>query len=147
MSLTGFYCWMFSLCVALAEQFSTWGGIPAATDGGKVGSDRCVGDAAEGEEFFTECLGAIRTQNPGAMNDECLVAVEPNLLIADIVQLAVDDDGADDQADGDNELKCHKGAAERATFHPCGHFAFEHFDGLEGGQVEGGIAAGEEAYE
>ena len=59
--------------------------------------------------------------------------------------LAEDDDGPDDEAQGDGELEDDEDLAGQGSVAADLEGAFEHLDGPEVGQVEGGVAAGEEA--
>ena len=116
-----------------------------AIDGGDVRGDGCVGDPGKGEQVLAKIGRAIPAERPGIMDDEYLIAVKADFLISDIVQLAVDDESADDKPDGNKKLKDHQAATEPAALEACGYLPFQHMNRLEGGKVEGGITAGETA--
>ena len=65
---------------------------------GEVGGDGCVGDPGKGEQVIARIGRAIPAERPGTMDDEYLIPVEADFLISNIVQLAIDDEGADDEA-------------------------------------------------
>jgi len=75
------------------------------------------------------------------MDDEHLVPVKAGFLISNIVQLAIDDEGADDEPDGNKKLKNHQAAAEPAALKACGHLPFQYINRLKGGKVESRVAA------
>lgn len=79
------------------------------------------------------------------MDDEYLIPIEADFLISNIVQLAIDDERADDEANRNKKLKDHQAAAKPAALEACCHLPFENMNRLKGGKVEGGVAAGETA--
>src|SRR5689334_5683574 len=79
------------------------------------------------------------------MDDEHLIPVEADLLISNIVQLTVDDEGAYDKPNRDKKLKDHQAAAEPTAPEACGYLSFQYIDRLKGGKVEGRVAACETA--
>src|SRR6185503_1350571 len=91
-----------------------------AIDGGNVGGDGYVGDCCEGEQVVAKIGCAIPAEHPGIMDDEYLVPIEASILISNIVQLAIDDEGADDEANRNKKLKNHQAAAEPAALEACG---------------------------
>jgi len=69
-----------------------------AADGGDVGGDGCVGDPGKGEQVLAKIGRAIPAERPGIMDDEYLIPIEADFFVSDIVQLAIDDEGTDDEA-------------------------------------------------
>jgi len=124
-----------------------WLPILVAADGGDVAGDGCVGDPGKGEQVLAKLGRAIPAERPGIMDDEYLIPVKADFLIADIVQLAVDDEGADDEANRNKKLKDHQAATEPAALEACGHLPFQYMNRPKGGKVECGITAGETADE
>ncbi len=119
--------------------------VLATTDGGEVGGDGCVGDPGKCEQVIAKIGRAIPAERPGTMDDEYLIPVEADLLISNIVQLAIDDEGAYDKPNRNKKLKDHQAAAEPAAFETCGYLSFQYIDRLKGGKVESRIAACENA--
>src|SRR6185312_3710138 len=70
-----------------------------------------IGDAAQREQVFPECLGAFPAERPRVVDHQHLITVEADFLITDEIQLAVNDEGANDKPDGNNELKDDEAAA------------------------------------
>ena len=122
-----------------------WLTVLIAADGGEVTGDGCVDDPGKCEHVIAKIGRAIPAEWPGIMDDEYLIPVKADFLVSDIVQLAIDDKGADDKPDGNKKLKDHEAAPEPAALEACGHLPFEYMNRLEGGKVEGGITAGETA--
>src|SRR4029079_1777908 len=87
----------------------------------------------------------IPPERPGIMDDEYMVPVEADFLISNIVQLAIDHEGADDEANRNKKLKDHQAATEPAALEACGYLSFQYINRLKGGKVEGGVAACEKA--
>ena len=116
-----------------------------AIDGGDVGGDGCVGDPGKGEQVLAKIGRAIPAERPGIMDDEYLIPIEADFLISNIVQLAIDNEGADDEANRNKKLKDHQAAAEPAALEACGYLSFQYMNRLKGGKVEGGVAACETA--
>lgn len=114
-----------------------------ADDGGDVRGGGCVGDPGKGEQVLAKIGRAIPAERPGIMDDEYLIPVKADFLISNIVQLAIDDEGADDEANGNKKLKDHQAATEPAALEACGYPSFQHLHRLKGGKIEGGVAAGE----
>src|SRR6202000_535427 len=93
------------------------------------------------------------------------IPVKADFLILNIVQLAIDDEGADDKANRNKKLKDHQAATEPAALKACGHrpsrglrpssparsqpsvpsAVFQYINRLKGGKVESGVAACETA--
>ena len=119
--------------------------VLAASDGGDVGGDGGVGDPGKGEQVLAKIGRAIPAERPGIMDDEYLIPIEADFLISNIVQLAIDDEGAYDEANRNKKLKDHQAAAEPAAPEACGYLSFQYLDRLKGGKVEGGVAACETA--
>jgi len=119
--------------------------VLAAADGREVGGDSCVGNPGKGEQVIAKIGCTIPAERPGTMDDEYLIPVEADLLISDIVQLAVDNEGAYDKPNGNKKLKDHQAAAEPAAPETCSYLSFQHIDRLKGGKVESRVAAGETA--
>lgn len=112
-----------------------------AIDGGDVRSDGCVGDPGKGEQVLAKIGRAILAERPGIMDDEYLIPIKADFLISNIVQLAIDDEGADDEANGNKKLKDHQAAAKPTALEACGYLSFQYLNWLKGGKVEGGVAA------
>ena len=112
-----------------------------AADSGDVRGDGCVGDPGKGEQVGAKIGRAIPAERPGIMDDEYLIPVKADFLISNIVQLAIDDEGADDEANRNKKLKDHQAAAEPAAPEACGYLSFQYLNRLKGGKVEGGVAA------
>ena len=119
--------------------------VLAAADGREVGGDGSVGDPGKGEQVIAKIGRTIPAERPGTMDDEYLIPVEADFLISNIVQLAIDDEGADDEANGNKKLKDHQAASEPAALEARGYLSFQYIDRLKGGKVEGGVAACETA--
>ena len=119
--------------------------VLAAADGGDVAGDGCVGDPGKGEQVLAKIGHAIPAERPGIMDDEYLIPVKADFLISNIVQLAIDDEGADDEANRNKKLKDHQAVTEPAALEACGHLSFQYMNRLKGGKVEGGVAACETA--
>ncbi len=119
--------------------------VLAATDGGEVAGDGCVGDPGKGQQVLTKIGRAIPAERPGIMDDEYLIPIKADFLISNIVQLAIDDQGADDQANRNKELKDYQAATEPAALEACGYLSFQYMNRLKGGKVEGWVAACEKA--
>ena len=119
--------------------------LRSLSGGGHVGGDGCVGDPGKGEQVLAKVGRAILAERPGIMDDEYLIPVKAYFLISDIVQLAVDDEGAHDEANRNKKLKDHQAATEPAALEACGYLSFQYLDRLKGGKVEGGVAACETA--
>ena len=122
-----------------------WLTVLAAADGRNVAGDGGVGDPCKGEQVLAKIGRAILAERPGIVDDEYLIPIEADFLISDIVQLAIDDEGADDEADRNKKLKDHQAAAEPAAPEAGGHLSFQYLDGLKGGKIEGRVAACETA--
>ena len=75
------------------------------------------------------------------MDDEYLIPVKADFLISNIVQLAIDDEGVDDEANRNKKLKDYQAVTEPAALEPCGYLSFQYMDRLKGGKVESGVAA------
>src|SRR5882757_3481324 len=116
-----------------------------AIAGREVGGGGCVGDPGKGEQVLAKIGRAIPAERPGIMDDEYLIPIEADFLISNIVQLAIDDEGADDEANRNKKLEDHQAAAEPAALEACGYLSFQYMDRLKGGKVEGGVAACETA--
>lgn len=121
----------------------TWLTVLIAADGREVTGDGCVGDPGKGEQVHTQIGRAIPAERPRIMDDEYLIPIKADFLISDIVQLAVDDEGADDEANRNKKLKDHQAVTEPATLEARGYLPFQYMNRLKGGKVEGGITAGE----
>jgi len=119
--------------------------VLVATDGGDVRGGGCVGDRGKGEQVLAKIGRTIPAERPGIMDDEYLIPIEADFLISNIVQLAIDDEGADDEANRNKKLKDHQAATEPAALEACGHLSFQYMNRLKGGKVEGGVAACETA--
>lgn len=87
-----------------------WLTVLIAADSGEVAGDGYVGDPGKSEQVLAQIGCAIPAERPGVMDDEYLVPVKADFLISDIVQLAIDDKGADDKPDGNKKLKDHEAA-------------------------------------
>lgn len=119
-----------------------WLPILIAADGGEVAGDGGVGDPGKGEQVLAQIGRAIPAERPG-MDDEYLIPVKAYFLISDIVQLAIDDEGADDEANGNKKLKDHQAVTDPAALEACGHLPFQYINRLKGGKVESRITARE----
>jgi len=122
-----------------------WLTVLIAADGGEVAGDGYVGDPGKGEQVLAKIGRAFLAERPGIMEDEYLVPVKADFLISDKVQLAVNDEGADDKPDGNKKLKDHQAATKPAALKACGYFSFQYINRLKRGKIEGGITAGETA--
>ena len=116
-------------------------------DGRDVRGGGCVGDPGKGEQVLAKIGRAIPAERPGIMDNEYLIPIEADFLISNIVQLAIDDEGADDEANGNKKLKDHQAASEPAALEACGYLSFQYINGLKGGKVEGGVAARETTHQ
>src|SRR5579862_1839945 len=133
------------LCVERGIREPAFLPVLAAADGREVGGDGNVGDPGKGEQVIAKIGRTIPAERPGIMDDEYLIPVEADLFISDIVQLAVNDEGADDKPDRNKKLKYHQAAAEPAAPEACGYLSFQYIDRLKGGKVESRVATGETA--
>jgi len=119
--------------------------VPAAADGWEVGGDGHIGDPGKGEQVIAKIGRTIPAERPGTMDDEYLIPVKADLLISNIVQLAVDDEGAYDKPNRNEKLKDHQAAAEPTALEACGYLSLQYINRLKGGKVESRVAAGETA--
>jgi len=122
-----------------------WLTVLIAANSGEVAGNGGVGDPGKGEQVLAQMGRALPAERPGIVDDEYLIPVKADFLISDIVQLVVDDEGADDEANRNKKLKDHQAVTEPAALEACGHLSFQYLDRLKGGKVEGGVAACETA--
>lgn len=117
-----------------------------AIDCGEVGGDGCVSDPCKGEQVLAKIGRTLLSERSGTMNNEYLIPIKADFLVSNIVKLAIDDEGADDEANGNKKLKDHEAASKPSAPKACGYLSFQYLNGLKGGKVEGRVAACETAY-
>jgi|GEM_PF-2235820 len=106
-----------------------------AIDRGDIGRDGCVADPGKGEQVFAKKGSAVAAERPGIMDDKYLFPVEAGILISNIVQLAIDDEGTDDEANRNKKLKHHQAVTQPTAFEARSHLSFQYMNGLKGGKV------------
>ncbi len=107
--------------------------VLVATIGGEVARDGCIGDRGKAEQVVAKVCGTSLAERPGIMDNEYLIPIEADFLISDILQLAIDDEGADDEANRNKKLKHHQAVTQPAAFEACGHLSFQYLYRLKGG--------------
>jgi len=107
--------------------------VLVAAIGGQVAGDGCIGDRGKAEQVVAKVCGTSLAERPGIMDNEYLIPIEAGILVSNILQLAIDDEGADDEANRNKKLKHHQAAAEPAAFEACGHLSFQYLYRLKGG--------------
>src|SRR6185437_9517564 len=120
--------------------------IIAAPVGGQISANRRVGDAGQAGYISAECFYRVAHQI-GMVYDEHMVAVETDGPAADIAELAIDDDRADDESDGDEELENDQAAAEPAASEAGCDLSFKHVYRLEGREIKSRVTAGQAAHD
>ncbi len=83
-----------------------------ALDGEDVRGGGCIGDTGKCEQVFAKIGRTLPAKRPGIMDNEYLIPIKADFLISNIMQLAIDDEGADDEANGNEKLKDHQAASE-----------------------------------
>jgi hypothetical protein len=124
--------------------------LPAEVAAGAVDMQRIVQahrrifDIACGEELVLEGLEVILHVTVEVHIDKVVAGIA-QIAVLDVLHLLIDDDGADDEGDGGGELRNDESFpdGDGATAGLYSH-ALEYIDRIERGEIEGGIAAGEE---
>jgi len=122
-----------------------WLTVLVAANSGEVAGGGCVADRGKVEQVLAKIFRTLLAERPGIMDNEYLIPVKADFLISNILQLAIDDQGADDEANRNKKLKDHQAVTQPAALEACGHLSFQYLNRLKGGKVKGGVAACETA--